>query len=129
MLGLARAKIGARVGPDELGDAIASGALVIDIRPEERRRRDGDLPGAMVVERNVLEWRLDPTCEYRLAEMDDPRRRIIIACNEGYASSLAAAALLDLGLSDVTDLDGGFQAWRAHRASEAPDGGSGRKST
>ncbi len=92
---------------------MTEGALLVDTRPEAQRRRDGHMPGAVVVERNVLEWRLDPSSPHRLAAMDDPRRRVIVVCDEGYASSLAAASLLDLGV-DATDLDGGFQAWRAH---------------
>jgi rhodanese-related sulfurtransferase len=89
--------------------------MVIDIRPAELRARDGELEGALVIERNVLEWRLDPTCRHRLPGMDDPDRRIILVCNEGYASSLAAAALRDIGLTNVTDLAGGYQAWRSGR--------------
>ena len=104
------------MGPAELDSALTDGALVVDTRAVELRRRDGELPGAVVIERNVLEWRLDPTSPHRLAGMDDAARRVIIVCDEGYASSLAAAALLDLGLTNVTDLDGGYQAWRAHRA-------------
>jgi rhodanese-related sulfurtransferase len=108
----ARARISPRSVPAALAGEMASGALVVDTRPEELRRRDGCLEGAVVVERNVLEWRLDPTSSYRLSEMDSPSKRVIIVCDEGYASSLAAAALRDLGLSNVTDLAGGFQAWR-----------------
>jgi rhodanese-related sulfurtransferase len=90
--------------------------MVIDIRPAELRARDGELEGAVVIERNVLEWRLDPTCRHRLPGMDDPDRRIVIVCNEGYASSLAAAALRDIGLTNATDLAGGYQAWRSVRS-------------
>jgi rhodanese-related sulfurtransferase len=108
----ARSRISPRLAPSDLDAAIAEGALVIDTRPTELRSRDGGLPGALVVERNVLEWRLDPTSAHRLAEMDHPSRRVVIVCDEGYASSLAAAALIDLGLTNVTDLDGGYQAWR-----------------
>jgi rhodanese-related sulfurtransferase len=111
-LARARARISPRVSADTLSAAIADGALVIDIRPRELRDRDGNLDGAVVVERNVLEWRLDPTCPHRLEAMDDPGRRVVIVCDEGYASSLAAAALRDLGLTNVTDLAGGYQAWR-----------------
>jgi rhodanese-related sulfurtransferase len=113
MLASARARIGPRVCAEELSLAVARGALVVDIRPSELRDRDGAVEGATVVDRNVLEWRLDPSSPHRLEEMDDPGRRVIIVCNEGYASSLAAAALLDIGLTNVTDLDGGFQAWRS----------------
>jgi rhodanese-related sulfurtransferase len=116
----ARARIAPRVAASELAGAIADGALVVDTRPSAQRDRDGTLPGALVIERNVLEWRLDPTSPHRIAEMDRPDRRVIVVCDEGYASSLAAAALLDLGLSDVTDLAGGFQAWRRSQATDAP---------
>ena len=92
---------------------VAAGALVVDIRPAFQRDRDGELPGAVVIDRNVLEWRLDPTCPHRAPGMDDPERRVIIVCDQGYSSSLAARTLRDLGLRRVTDLVGGFQAWRA----------------
>ena len=116
LLASARARIGTRVQADELPLAMNRGALVVDIRPSELRARDGELPGAVVIDRNTLEWRLDPTCSYRLAGMDDRARRVIIVCDEGYASSLAAATLLDLGLTNVSDLEGGYQAWRAQRS-------------
>lgn len=91
---------------------MASGALVVDTRPLEQRRRDGRLPGAIVIDRNVLEWRLDPTGPHRLAGFDDPHRRVVIVCNEGYSSSLAAHTLRRIGLTRATDLVGGFQAWK-----------------
>jgi rhodanese-related sulfurtransferase len=112
-LAVARARIAPRARPQDLAAALATGALVIDTRPIELRQRDGDLPGAVRVERNVLEWRLDPTSPDRLPAMDHPNRQVIVVCDEGYASSLAAAALLDLGLTNVTDLEGGYQAWRS----------------
>jgi rhodanese-related sulfurtransferase len=102
-----------RVEPEHLADEVASGAIVIDIRPAEQRERDGDLPGAVVVDRNVLEWRLDPTSPHRLPLATDQDVRIVLVCNEGYGSSLAAKSLQDLGLERATDLVGGFQAWRA----------------
>ncbi len=111
MLARARARIATRVEPRDLAGALADGAMVVDIRPSEQRERDGSLPGALVIDRNVLEWRLDPSSAHRLPSMDDPARRVIIVCNEGYASSLAAATLADLGLTNVTDLAGGYQAW------------------
>ncbi len=86
---------------------------MVDTRPVEQRRRDGELPGALVVDRNVLEWRLDPSSPHRLPVADDPQRRVVVVCNEGYSSSLAAATLQRLGLPSATDLRGGFQAWRA----------------
>jgi rhodanese-related sulfurtransferase len=100
-----------RVRPERLAEELARGAILIDIRPIEQRQRDGDLPGAIVVDRNVLEWRLDPTSPYRLPIATDADVRLIIACNEGYSSSLAAATLQELGLRFATDLVGGFQAW------------------
>ncbi|HEX6936715.1 MAG TPA: rhodanese-like domain-containing protein [Actinomycetes bacterium] len=112
LLAAARAGLD-RVHPADLAAEAAAGALVVDIRPVEQRDRDGPLPGALVVDRNVLEWRLDPTCPHRLPVSDDPHRRVVIVCNEGYSSSLAAATLRALGLSRATDLVGGFQAWLA----------------
>src|SRR3954453_24213061 len=100
-----------RVAPSDLERELAAGALVVDIRPVEQRDRDGDLPGAVVVDRNVLEWRLDPTSPHRLPVAGDPDRRIVVACNEGYSSSLAAHTLQRLGLRNATDLVGGFQPW------------------
>jgi rhodanese-related sulfurtransferase len=102
-----------RVAPSELEDEIRRGALVIDTRPSEQRERDGELPGAVVIDRNVLEWRLDPTSPHRIAEVTGAEVRIIVVCNEGYSSSLAAATLRRLGLTRATDLEGGFQAWAA----------------
>ena len=99
-----------RVTPAGLAAEVAAGALVVDIRPVEQRRRDGELAGAVVVDRNVLEWRLDPTSRHRLPEAGDPDRRVIVVCDEGYSSSLAAATLQRLGLRRATDLVGGFQA-------------------
>jgi rhodanese-related sulfurtransferase len=112
---LAKARIGLdRPGPDELDAAMAAGALVVDIRPEHYRAAEGVIPGAIVLERNVLEWRLDPTSPDAIPEAVTDRR-VIIFCNEGYASSLAANSLRELGLTHVGDLDGGYRAWRAQR--------------
>jgi rhodanese-related sulfurtransferase len=99
-----------RVPPEEFDAEVASGALVVDIRPIEQRQRDGDLPGAVVIDRNVLEWRLDPASDNRIPETAYDRR-IILVCNEGYATSLAAATLRQLGLDRATDLIGGYQGW------------------
>ena len=96
------------------------GGLVVDIRPEWQRRRDGDLPGALVVERNVLEWRLDPSSPHRLPEVDGHDQVVVVVCDEGYASSLAAASLQDLGLANATDLAGGYQAWLRRRGPNLP---------
>jgi rhodanese-related sulfurtransferase len=102
-----------RVDPHEAFAASASGGLLVDIRYAALRERDGLIPGALVVERNELEWRLDPLGSHRLPEATDHDLRIVVICNEGYASSLAAASLKELGLHRATDLVGGFQAWRA----------------
>jgi rhodanese-related sulfurtransferase len=101
-----------RVPVEELADEVARGAILIDIRPLEQRRRDGNLPGAIVIDRNVLEWRLDPSSPHRLPIATGADVRLIIVCNEGYSSSLAAATLHELGMRSATDLVGGFQAWR-----------------
>ena len=105
-----------RVLPEDLAAEVEAGALVVDTRPVEQRLRDGELPGAVVIDRNVLEWRLDPTSPHRIAEMADPERRVVVVCNEGYSSSLAAHTLRQLGLHRATDLVGGFQAWLASGA-------------
>ncbi|ASN53248.1 sulfurtransferase [Sinomonas sp. R1AF57] len=102
-----------RVLPEDLDREVSAGALVVDTRPIDQRDRDGDLPGAIVIDRNVLEWRLDPSSPSRLPIADDYSRRIVIVCNEGYSSSLAAYTLQQLGLTRATDLVGGFQAWLA----------------
>ncbi len=102
-----------RLGPQQAYDAMRAGALLVDIRPQAQRAAEGQLPGALVVERNVLEWRLDPASDARLPEAGDYGRPVIVVCSEGYASSLAAASLQDLGLVNATDLAGGFCAWAA----------------
>jgi rhodanese-related sulfurtransferase len=102
-----------RVSVDQLADEMSGGALIVDVRPLEQRQRDGVLPGAVVIDRNVLEWRLDPASQDRLDAVTGYDRRIVLVCNEGYSSSLAAATLQELGLYRATDLIGGFQAWRA----------------
>jgi rhodanese-related sulfurtransferase len=99
-----------RVEPSQLAAERAAGALIVDIRPVEQRARDGALDGAVVVDRNVLEWRLDPASDHRLPELEGYDQRIVIVCNEGYQSSLVAATLHDLGLHRATDLAGGYQA-------------------
>jgi rhodanese-related sulfurtransferase len=104
----------ARVEPRQAYEAARAGeALLVDIRYAALRERDGLIPGAVVVERNELEWRLDPQGSHRLPEATGHDLRIVVICNEGYASSLAAASLHQLGLRRATDLVGGFQAWRA----------------
>ncbi len=91
----------------------AVGGLVIDIRPAAQRHAEGELPGALAVERNVLEWHLDPHGSDRLAEVDGFDQPVVVVCSEGYASSLAADSLRALGYRQVTDLVGGYQAWSA----------------
>ena len=112
LLTTARARL-RRVDPERAVAAVRDGALLVDIRASEIRRRDGELPGALVVDRNVLEWRLDPASPHRLPEVTSHDQVVILVCAEGYASSLAAATLQDLGLRNATDLDGGFAAWAA----------------
>ncbi|MFJ7629481.1 rhodanese-like domain-containing protein [Streptomyces sp. NPDC097595] len=102
-----------RLGPQEARAAASEGALLVDIRYAELRERDGLIPGALVIERNELEWRLDPRGSHRVPEAVDHGLRVVVICNEGYASSLAAESLHRLGLYRATDLVGGFQAWRA----------------
>jgi rhodanese-related sulfurtransferase len=120
MLAAARAELD-RVQPADLAAEVAAGALVVDIRPLEQRQRDGRLPGALVIDRNVLEWRLDPSCPDRVDEIASAERRVIIVCNEGYSSSLAAATLRQLGLHRATDLVGGFQSFLADPQAPPPD--------
>ncbi|WP_308378054.1 rhodanese-like domain-containing protein [Streptomyces sp. ISL-98] len=109
-----------RIGPQEAYDAAEAGALLVDIRYAALRERDGLIPGALVVERNELEWRLDPQGSHRAPEATSHDLQVVVICNEGYASSLAAASLRQLGLHRATDLDGGFQAWRAAGLPVAP---------
>ncbi|MFD7162730.1 rhodanese-like domain-containing protein [Streptomyces violascens] len=101
-----------RVTAEEAFAEAAGGALLVDIRYAALRDRDGLIPGALVVERNELEWRLDPQGSHRAAEAIGHDLRVVVICNEGYASSLAAVSLRQLGLHRATDLVGGFQAWR-----------------
>ncbi|MEV7545310.1 rhodanese-like domain-containing protein [Streptomyces sp. NPDC089915] len=111
----------ARIGPRPAYEAWRDGdALLVDIRYQALRERDGVIPGAVVVERNELEWRLDPQGSHRLPEAVSHELRVVVICNEGYASSLAAASLHALGLRRATDLTGGFQAWRAAGLPTAP---------
>jgi rhodanese-related sulfurtransferase len=100
-----------RVQPTALADEVAAGALVVDIRPDSDRAREGVMPGATVLDRNVLEWRLDPTSPDAI-EQTSSTRRIIVFCNEGYASTLAVVTLRLLGLAGATDLAGGYRAWQ-----------------
>ena len=108
----ARARL-TRLAPDAAASAVSRGALLIDTRPAAQRNADGEIPGALLIERNVLEWRLDPASDARIPEAASHEVEVIVVCNEGYASSLAAASLQDIGLRRATDLEGGFQAWKA----------------
>jgi rhodanese-related sulfurtransferase len=101
-----------RLTPREAQAAQAAGALLVDIRPDVNRNGEGSILGAVVIDRNVLEWRLDPTSDARIPEAAADLQ-VVLFCNEGYASSLAAATLRDLGVTRATDLIGGFRAWRA----------------
>jgi rhodanese-related sulfurtransferase len=104
-----------REAPEDLETAMARGALVVDIRPEASRVAEGEMPGAIVIERNVLEWRLAPSSEWRSVAVA-PGQQVILVCNDGYQSSVAAAVLIDLGVSGATDLIGGYRKWVQTRA-------------
>jgi len=115
LLDQARAHI-TRYSPREAADAMRRGAILVDLRPTEYRWRFGEVPGAIAVSRHVLEWRLDVTSEHRLKELraGDRDQEIILMCNEGYTSSLAAYQVMSqLGLTRVVDVTGGFTAWQA----------------
>jgi rhodanese-related sulfurtransferase len=111
ILDAARARL-ARLDPVQALAAQRDGALLVDIRPAAQRARTGVIPGALVVERNVLEWRFDPASDARLPIADRYDLPVVVYCEEGYSSSLAAASLQDLGLHRATDLAGGMIAWR-----------------
>ena len=102
-----------RLKPAEAAARVAGGALLVDTRPIAQRQADGEVPGALVVERNVLEWRLDPASDARLPEATGYGIDVIVLCSEGYTSSLAADALRSLGLARASDVVGGFAAWAA----------------
>ncbi len=110
ILELARLRLH-RLDPAQAHRAMRAGAILVDTRPQAQRQAQGSVPGALLVERNALEWRLDPRSDARLPEASGYDVRPIIMCSEGYASSLAAASLHDLGLRRATDLIGGFRAW------------------
>jgi rhodanese-related sulfurtransferase len=102
-----------RLDPTATRDAMRCGAALIDIRDDTQLAQDGVIAGALVIPRNVLEWRLDPTSRHRHPHAPNLDDQVILMCNEGYQSSLAAATLQQLGFTHAADLDGGFQAWRA----------------
>jgi rhodanese-related sulfurtransferase len=113
LLAHARAALPGRPSPAEALRAQADGALLIDIRGDDQRRKDGLIPGAIVLPRNSLEWRCDPASKWRHPAITRRDLRIILICDQGYQSTLAAATLQQLGLIHATDLDGGFSAWAA----------------
>jgi rhodanese-related sulfurtransferase len=112
LLAKARARLD-RLKPGEAREHMERGAILIDIRSERQRAADGHVPGAAFVPRNELEWRLDPASSYHDPSLARPDAVIVLMCNAGYQSSLAAATLQELGLPHATDLEGGFRAWRA----------------
>ncbi len=112
LLSDARARL-TRVSPHEAAARAAAGAVLVDIRPEAQRAREGEVPGSLIVERNVLEWRFDPASDARLPEATGYDVEVVVLCSEGYTSSLAADSLRALGLTRSTDVVGGFQAWAA----------------
>jgi rhodanese-related sulfurtransferase len=110
-----------RLHPQDAARAIADGALLVDIRPAMQRELEGEVPGALVIERNVLEWRLDPSSDAHVADAAYDRH-VVVLCSEGYTSSLAAASLQQLGVTRATDVVGGFRAWEAAGLPTAPGG-------
>jgi rhodanese-related sulfurtransferase len=112
VLETARARL-RRLAADEVPAALHRGAVLVDIRPQAQRTREGEVPEALVIERNVLEWRCDPTSDARLPQAISDSVEWVILCSEGYTSSLAAAALQDLGLYRATDVIGGYHALAA----------------
>ncbi|HEY4912511.1 MAG TPA: rhodanese-like domain-containing protein [Candidatus Dormibacteraeota bacterium] len=102
-----------RIEAAQAAAELEEGALLVDTRPADQRAEGGEIPGATVIDRNVLEWRLDPASPSRVEGATGYDVRVIVICNEGYSSSLVAATLQELGLVNATDVIGGFQAWRA----------------
>jgi rhodanese-related sulfurtransferase len=111
VLALARVRL-RRLHPVDAAEAVRNGARLVDTRPQWQRVAGGEIPGAFIIERNHLEWRLDPASSARIPEATDHDVRWIVICDEGYSSSLAAASLQSLGLRNATDVIGGFQAWK-----------------
>ncbi|SHG29709.1 rhodanese-like domain-containing protein [Geodermatophilus nigrescens] len=108
----ARSRI-TRVTPAEAAERVAAGAVLVDIRPQSQRDAEGEVPGALVVERNHLEWRFDPESDARVPQATGYDVDVVVLCQEGYTSSLAADALRTLGLSKASDVIGGHRAWVA----------------
>jgi rhodanese-related sulfurtransferase len=119
LLAAARARLD-RPDPRRAAEMAERGAILVDTRPAWQREQEGELPGALVIERNHLEWRLDPTSDARIPEAVDHDVTWIVFCSEGYSSSLAAASLQDIGLRNATDLDGGYRAWKAAFTGRTP---------
>ena len=111
-----------RVTPEQAFAQVGDGALLADIRPAAQRREHGEIPGSIIVERNHLEWRFDPSCSARLPVVTGYQQTILVFCQQGYTSSLAAASLQELGLVNATDVIGGFEAWVAAGLPWAPGG-------
>jgi rhodanese-related sulfurtransferase len=109
VLGAARDRL-QRLPASAVPGALERGAILVDIRPQAQREREGNVAAALVIERNVLEWRCDPTSDAKLPEAVDDDVEWVVLCSEGYTSSLAAASLIDLGLHKATDVVGGYHA-------------------
>jgi rhodanese-related sulfurtransferase len=122
LLADARSRI-TRVTPLEAAARVAAGAVLVDIRPAAQRAREGEVPGALIVERNVLEWRFDPSSDARLPQATGYDVDVVVLCSEGYTSSLAADALRSLGLTSASDVVGGFWAWVAAGLPTTPSSG------
>jgi rhodanese-related sulfurtransferase len=122
VLAEARSRI-SRYSTEEAWARMARGALLVDTRPEANRLAEGAVPGALVIELIVLEWRLDPQSDYRIPEATDHGVEVLVLCNEGYSSSLAADRLRDLGLVNAGDVIGGFRAWAAAGLPTVPGAG------
>ena len=112
LLERARARL-VRVEAARAAEELAAGALLVDIRPADQRAAQGEIPGATVIDRNVLEWRLDPASKWHVPSVDSHDARIILICAQGFQSSLAAANLQEMGMIEATDVIGGFEAWAA----------------
>lgn len=119
----ARARLN-RLTPQQAQRAVSAGAVLVDIRPAAQRAAEGEIPGALIIERNVLEWRFDPASAARLPEASYDAQ-VIVFCSESYTSSLAAVALQDLGVRNATDLAGGFMAWQAAGLPVVPGASAG----
>jgi rhodanese-related sulfurtransferase len=121
MLADARSELD-RLGPEQALAAQEAGALIVDIRPESLRREEGEVVGSVVIDRNVLEWRLAPSSPHRASDLEVIGRPVVVMCSEGYASSFAAASLRRLGIAGATDLDGGYRGWKAAGLPWGPTG-------